>query len=308
MIRSWHRVFFQSLAALLVVACCLTSHAGKKAVAVPLPKGDILPGFCFLPAEQVPTPWPGVVVAANAGGNKLIQFHTYCQKLADKGFAVLLVDASGYPESLTPGPNTWRKMPYHVWAWVNHLSVAARMAVSHAWYVRNIDCAVDFLRSDPKVNPKRIAVSGFSQSANVALAYASGCHKIACVVWNCGGWPWTLNYDPSKLPPVLILHGEDDGVYNVRYARKLAAELRDARRDYECHIYPGQRHMFNLYYDLEKPGDADRPAIKSSFNDLVGFLERVLKRRAHGARRSVGGRVPAPTDAGEHPGLTGSSK
>jgi dienelactone hydrolase len=304
MIRSWHRIVLLGLVVLQVATWCLVSHAGKKAVDVRLPGGDVLPAFCFFPGEHVANPWPGVVVAANVGGNKLTQYHAYCRRLSDEGFAVLLIDASGYPEWLTPEAGTWRRAPYYIWAWVNHLSVVAKMAVSYDWYLRNIDCAVDFLRNHPRVNPKQIAVSGFSQSANVALTYASGRSKIACVVWNNGGSPWILPYDPSKLPPVLIFHGDADGVYNVRYARKLKAELQHAQREFECHIYPGQRHMFNVYYDLEKLGDADRPALKSSFRHLVAFLDRVLKGQPSGVQRSVknGGAAEGET------GLIGSSK
>jgi dienelactone hydrolase len=308
MIRSWYRIFFLSLVVFQVATWCLVSHAGKKAVGVRLPDGDVLPAFCFFPGEHVANPWPGVVVAANAGGAKLTQYHTYCHRLSDKGFAVLLIDASGYPEWLTPGADTWRKMPYHIWAWINHLSVVTRMAMGCDWYLRNIDCAVDFLRNHPRVNPSQIAVSGFSQSANVALSYASGCRKIACLVWNNGGWPWTLPYDPSKLPPVLLFHGDADGVYNVRYARKLSSELQSAHSEFECHIYPGQRHMFNLYYDLENPGDDDNPAIKSSFRQLVVFLNRVLKRQAPGVRRSVRDGATAPTGEPGYSGLTGLRK
>lgn len=269
-----------SLAAFLVLACCLTCFAEQRAVQVPLGEGDVLPGLCFLPDDRTPNPWPGIVVAANAGGIKLTQYHTYCEKLADKGFAVLLVDASGYPESLTPGPDTWRRMPYHVWAWINHLSVVARLAVSHDWYVRNIARSVEFLQSQPRVARGRIAVSAFSQSANAALTYASGRTNVAGVVWNNGGWPWVLPYEPSKLPPVLIFHGEADGVYNVRYARKLSHELQEAHRDFECYLYPGERHMFNVYYDLDKPGDENNPVITSCFSHLVSFLERVLSKQA----------------------------
>jgi dienelactone hydrolase len=306
MICSRRRIVSLGLTLLLVLACWLTCNAEKKTVEVPLHDGDVLPGFCFFPDERVPNPWPGVVVAANAGGSKLAQYHTYCRRLADAGFAVLLVDASGYPSWLTPGTETWRKMPYHIWAWANHLSVVARLAAGHEWYVKNIDRAVDFLHKHPRVNPKQIAVSGFSQSANAALTYASGCSKIACVVWNNGGWPWILPYEPSKLPPILIFHGEADGVYNVRYARKLSEELRDERRDFECHIYPGERHMFNVYYDLEKEGDVDRPALKSSFNTLLAFLRRVLNSKIV----STAGRetVTAPIDEREPSNLAGLTR
>jgi dienelactone hydrolase len=163
---------------------------------------------------------------------------------------------------------------------VNHLSVVARLAIGSDWYVRNIGCAVDFLQTRPRVDPKRIAVSAFSQSANAALAYASGSRSVAAVVWNNGGWPWILPYEASKLPPMLIFHGDADGVYNVRYARKLSDELRQARRDFECYIYPGERHMFNVYYDLEKPGDGDNPVHASTFGRLVTFLNRVLRKQS----------------------------
>ena len=36
--------------------------------------------------------------------------------------------------------------------------------------------------------------------------------------------------------------------------------------------------MFNVYYDLDRPSDFDRPAIESSFNQLVAFLSRTLKK------------------------------
>ena len=75
MLRSWHRIFF--LVPLLVVTCCLVSHAEKKAVGVRLPDGDVLPAFCFFPGEHVANPFPGVVVAANVGGKRLTQYHAY---------------------------------------------------------------------------------------------------------------------------------------------------------------------------------------------------------------------------------------
>jgi dienelactone hydrolase len=272
-------------AVFIVTLFASSSHCRQKAIVVPLPEGDGLPGYCFFPGENVNNPWPGVVVAANAGGIKLIQYHTYCRRLAEKGFAVLLIDPSGYPQWLTPGMDTWRRMPYHIWAWINHLSVVARLAMGHGWYVRNIDSAVQYLANHPRVNLRKIAISGFSQSANVALTHASGCSRIRAVVWNNGGWPWVLPYQTERLPPVLIFHGEADGVYNVRYAHKLAADLEAAKRDFECHIYPNERHMFMVYYSLENPKDVDRPALRSSFDILLGFLERVFEIQTEPCRK-----------------------
>ncbi len=180
-------------------------------------------------------------------------------------------------------------MPYHLWSWVDHLLVAARLTFGHDWYVRNIDAAVDYLRSLPSVDPGRIGLSGFSQSANASLCYASSHNgKVKCLVWNNGGWPWIMPYNPSTVPAVLILHGTKDGVYSVDYANKLSSEMKRAGRDVECFIYPAQRHMFMVYYDLERPSDAENPALASSFERLCAFLSRTLGEVGRSARSSHG--------------------
>ncbi|MFH0959397.1 MAG: dienelactone hydrolase family protein [Pseudomonadota bacterium] len=277
---SW--CLFRILAVLIFLTVCweTSGWANDSQVTISLPDGDSMPGRYFRPEHSVHDPIPGILVAANVGGLKLDQYQSYCKKLANQNYAVLLIDATNFPQFLTPGHDTWRKTPYQIWAWTNHLTVAARLILSHQWYVDNIKSAVDYLANLANVDRSRLGLSGFSQSANAVLAYASGNNRIKCVVWNNGGWPWVLPYEPSKLPPVLIFHGEKDGVYDVKYARQLASELDQAQRDYECHIYPGQRHMFNLYYDLDKIGSefSQNPIIESSFEKLCVFLERFLQK------------------------------
>jgi dienelactone hydrolase len=280
MIRAWRftrSVLLAKLALVIVVAWSTFATGAASRVSIPRSDGSTLPAFLITADSNSSQARPGVVVASNAGGAKLLQYHEYCRKLADSGFVVLLIDASNFPESLTPGPDTWRRMPYHVWSWVNHLLVVARLTFGHGWYVGNIDAAVNYLRSLPSVDPSRIALSGFSQSANASLCYASNHNgKVKCLVWNNGGWPWIMPYNPSTVPSVLILHGEEDGVYSVDHARRLSSELKDAGRDVECFIYPTQRHMFMVYYDLEQPSDAANPALVSSFERLCAFLDRTI--------------------------------
>jgi dienelactone hydrolase len=269
------RVSYILLILVFAVSASVVS-AEEHEVTVHVPEGTDLPGCYFCPNDTGTSPLPAVVVAAGAGGVKLTQYKAYCRKLARRGFVALLVDGSNFPQSLTPGADTWRKMPYHLWSWVNHVMVAFRLAFGHNWYVNNIRAAVDYISSSPEVIPGRVAISGFSQSANAALAEASRDSRVKCVVWNNGGWPWIMTYDPKRLPPVLIFHGEEDGVYNVKYARKLASQLRSARKDCECYIYPNQRHMFTVYYDLDSPPKSPENALNSSFERLVAFLDRIL--------------------------------
>ena len=254
------------------------SHGSPLKVTIPLADGSELAGYSFTPENPVSNPMPGVVVAANVGGAKLVQYHTYCRNLANRNFSVLLIDATNFPETLTPGPETWRRMPYHIWAWATHLAVVARLTFGNEWYLQTMQAAVDHMSRDSRVDPRKIALSGFSQSANAALPFASRDSRIKGVVWNNGGWPWVMPFDPKKLPPVLIFHGEEDGVYNVKYARNLASKLEQAKCECECYIYPKQRHMFNIYFDLNKEGDCANPVLTSSFEHLVNFLNRVFHR------------------------------
>ncbi len=272
---SRHRVISVVLAWMLVFGVS-NVRAEPDRVTIQLRDGGQMPGYFFLPTDSPEKHLPAVVVAAGAGGHKLIQYHSYCRKLAEKAYAVLLIDGANFPQSLTPGPKTWRKMPYHLWSWITHLTVAARLAFDHTWYVENLHGAVDYVCASPRVRKGCVALSGFSQSANAALAEAGRDPRVRCVVWNNGGWPWIMPYDPTHLPAVLIFHGENDGVYNVKYARQLASELKGAGVTYECYIYPERRHMFNVYYDLDLPPDSRDPAIKSSFARLVAFLKRTL--------------------------------
>lgn len=282
----WCRIrhlFIVNLAFILVLVWSTFVSGGTTRIDIPLADGGTLPAVLFASGDGSPQARPAVIVAAAAGGAKLLQYHTYCRKLADRDFVVLLVDASNFPESLTPGAETWRRMPYHLWSWVNHLLVAARLTFGHEWYVRNIGAGVDYLRSLPSVDPHCVAISAFSQSANASLCYASSNNgKVKSLVWNNGGSPWIMPYDPSRLPPVLIFHGEKDGVYSADYARKLLSELKDAGRDVECFIYPEQRHMFTVYYDLIRPSDDANPALTSSFKELCAFLDRTM----NGSERS----------------------
>jgi carboxymethylenebutenolidase len=127
------------------------------------------------------------------------------------------------------------------------------------------------------VDRNRIAVSGYSQPANAALTLASSDPRVKAVVWNYGGSPWILPYNPHRLPPVLIFHGTDDTVYSVKYAQELAANLFAANRYYQIYIYPGQEHLFTIYYDLLTENRYSRPVIQDSFEKLVSFLYLALQ-------------------------------
>lgn len=240
------------------------------------PNGSRLPLYCFLPQQGIRSPMPAVICGVGVGGTQIPQYREHCQALANRNFFVVLVDPSNYPEWLAPSPESWDRIPGYCLGGINQAVVAGKLFFTDTWYLESIRAVVDFLCASPLVDSGKIALSGFSQPANAALTYACKDPRIRAIVWNYGGSPWVTPYDPKKLPPVLIFHGTDDEVYDVKYATNLAAELGEANRDYEVYIYPGQKHMFNIYYDLWKETRQDRPVISHSFEILVSFLYRKL--------------------------------
>jgi hypothetical protein len=106
----------RSLESLLILAVCLVFFLfpgfasalgyGVK-TPIPLPDGGYLSAYCFYPRCGIRGPLPGVVVGVGVGSQEIIQYQDHCQNLADRGFAVVLIDPSNYPLQLVAGPDTW---------------------------------------------------------------------------------------------------------------------------------------------------------------------------------------------------------
>ncbi len=92
----------------ILVFCVLQVYAESSRVTIERDDGVHLPGAFFLPRDPGDGAIPGVVVVGGAGGIKLVQYRSYCQRLADRSYAVLLIDGSNFPQWLTPGADTAR--------------------------------------------------------------------------------------------------------------------------------------------------------------------------------------------------------
>ncbi|MGO9119848.1 MAG: dienelactone hydrolase family protein [Desulfomonilaceae bacterium] len=268
------RVAFLLTALLLMVT---GGFAFSYRAEIPLPGGGCLPGYCFVPRHGIKAPVPGVIVGVGVGSTKILQYHDYCQCLADRNFFVVLIDPSNFPEALVPGPFSWEKGPGRMVGDINQAVVAGKLAITSKWYLNSIRGTVDYLCMLPMVDRTRLVLTGHSQPANAALTYASQDRRIKAIVWNYGGSPWVMPYEPLRLPPVLIFHGDADEVYDVKYARKLIFELHTHGRFYEAYIYPHQKHMFNVLYDLQTENRFMKPVIVDAFERLISFLCRVLQ-------------------------------
>jgi len=111
---------------LILLHATITWAYSFKAI-IPVQDGSSLPVYCFLPDQRPKAPLPAVIVAVGVGSTKIVQYQDHCQNLANRNFAVVLIDPSNFPEDLVPGPYNWDKGMGYVVGSLNQGVVAARL-------------------------------------------------------------------------------------------------------------------------------------------------------------------------------------
>jgi dipeptidyl aminopeptidase/acylaminoacyl peptidase len=154
--------------------------------------------------------------------------------------------------------------------------------------------AVEFLRRQPFIDPKRIALYGYSRGAIVASMVATKDPQLAAVVLGAGAYDF-FSWYPTPLPgidanirletgasaeafsarsaiyhaekiraPVLLLHGAQDERIPVRQAEAFAEKLRASGVAVTLRIFPSARHGI---------------PIDEQYREIYPFLEQALGSR-----------------------------
>lgn len=140
-------------------------------------------------------------------------------------------------------------------------------------YVRTLNDATRYIAEQTGIRRQAIGLVGFSLGGYLVLALAeeSISHppplhspEIKAVVEFYGGMPEFAAQRMTRMPPVLILHGELDDIVPVNRAYQLAELLKNKSGHYEMKIYAGQKH------GLEGEASAD------GNRRTVSFLEAFL--------------------------------
>jgi carboxymethylenebutenolidase len=174
--------------------------------------------------------------------------------LADQGFLALLVH---YFDSTGDGFQAFLTEPFRFMAWMQAVADGVRYARTQ-------------LGPAPAVG-----LVGFSLGAYLALAVAAQDERVGAVVDVFGGLHDLLVPGVTRLPPVLILHGDADPVVPVSEAYKLEKLLQALGVPHETHIYPGLGHAFH------------GPAADDAFRRMAAFLARHLAVDARSRARSA---------------------
>ncbi|WP_051341072.1 dienelactone hydrolase family protein [Azospirillum halopraeferens] len=188
------------------------------------------------PGPSQPRHLPAVVVMEGLGGLKACREPAYGERLARQGYVALVVDSFG-PRGLADAGHNRRAV---------RVTESMMLADAHA--------ALRFLADHPRVDPRRIAVMGFSYGgmisvaaayrqirelfADEGLSFAAHASYYGCSV---------PRFDDSATTgaPVLMLLGELDENVSVRRARDIAGDLRAGGSEVTVRVYPETFHQWD---------------------------------------------------------------
>ena len=185
-------------------------------------------GYLVRPDDD--KPYPGIVLIQEWWG---IEPHIreLAIRLATSGFVVLVPDL--YHGKVATEPDEAQKM---LMMTVQNMERA----------VREITLALDFLRNDPGVQPKKLGLMGFCMGGLLTFKTAERYpHLGAISPWYGGGYDPTLEDVAKVTAPVLAIYGEKDTGIPLEQVRKIEKLYKDAGKDIAVRIYPNAGHAFN---------------------------------------------------------------
>ncbi len=120
--------------------------------------------------------------------------------------------------------------------------------------IADVRAAVDYLKTQPLVQPDRIGIVGFCFGGRVAYLAACNIPDLKATVVFYGGrilqplggpGPSPLEQTSKINAPMLGLFGEEDQNPTPADVAKIEAELKKAHKIYDFHMYPGCGHGFH---------------------------------------------------------------
>jgi carboxymethylenebutenolidase len=118
-------------------------------------------------------------------------------------------------------------------------------------WMETIRAGVELVTQQLAVDPQRLAFIGFSLGAFLALAIAAEEPRIKAVVDFFGGIPEQIRDRCTRMPPVLILHGDADERVPRRWATELEQLLQRCGTEYDIKLYRGEGHRFGMMTMLD---------------------------------------------------------
>ncbi|HSB75370.1 MAG TPA: dienelactone hydrolase family protein [Terriglobales bacterium] len=216
---------------------------------------EVVHGVLYTPAGK--GPFPALVVIHEWWG--LVPWvKEQAAKLADQGYVTLAVDL--YRGKASDSPEVAHEL---------------MRGLPEDRANRDLQAAVQFLKSQKKVNPAKIGSIGWCMGGGYALDLAIADSSLAADVINYGH----LATDPARLQqiqaPMLGLFGAQDKGIPPEDVRKFEQDLKQMGKKIDVVIYPDAGHAFENPNNKAgyRPQDA-----ADAWNRTVEFLAQTLKK------------------------------
>jgi dienelactone hydrolase len=173
---------------------------------------------------------PGVLVAHESPG---ITAHTLdaAERLAGLGFVALAVDYQGGGQVVTDRDEMMRR---YAWFIADPSHIRARMGA-----------ALEALKTNPRVNPARLAAVGYCYGGTAVLELARDGGDLKAVVGYHSGLNTTQPQDAANIKGKVLVHiGADDPVIPPDQRRDFEAEMTAAGVDWRLVLYGRTGHSF----------------------------------------------------------------
>jgi len=195
-------------------------------------RDGLVPMHCYQDAGEDPRPVVVMLHGASGLGRYQTLYEAYATDLVDHGFRVCAVMYySPEDERIMTTSDPIVRQRRHDQRFM-------------MWTDRTI-AAVEYLVALPTTDAARVGLLGFSQGGYLAIAVAAGSTKVQAVVEVYGGVPSVLRMPISRLPPLLVLHGEADKNEPVQRAYDVAALAQSVGAHVVLKTYPGAPHGFD---------------------------------------------------------------
>lgn len=135
-------------------------------------------------------------------------------------------------------------------------------------WIATLSDAVGFVEGLPGTDPARIATFGYSLGGYLAIAHAARDPRIRAVVELAGGVDSAYAAAATRMPPTLVMHGDEDRRVPVERAGEVQALLARLGAECQMHLYAGEGHVLSA------------PSALDALNRAMVFLERHLSLRA----------------------------
>lgn len=126
--------------------------------------------------------------------------------------------------------------------------------------------ALDFIGTEPGVDPSRLGIVGVSLGGALGIAVAAEDARVRALVEYFGFVPEGVMGRAARLPPTLILHGAWDAIVPASNAYVLQQMLERSGIVHEIAVYPDQAHGFHGAAEI----DAGRRTAAFLARHLVG--------------------------------------